>query len=203
MSGFTAGRVRARSAAAHRRRRCPRRKASGSDAAEHDGGTPSDASTRAKADVWNTPGAQRWQRTFRRRQLIVARVAGTAGGPGTPPDWPEMGKAAYHGLVGDVVATLLPQTEADPVALLMQYLVYFGNAVGRGPYYLVESSKHFANLFVLLAGATAKARKGLSADRVRSIFRDGRSRLGSAAASGAASPREKASSTPSATRSMP
>jgi hypothetical protein len=49
--------------------------------------------------------------------------------------WPVLGAAAYHGLAGEVVATLLPQTEADPVALLLQYLVYFGNAVGRGPYY--------------------------------------------------------------------
>ena len=99
-------------------------------------------------------------------------AGGTAGGPGVPTDWPEMGKAAYYGLVGDVVRTLLPQTEADPVALLAQYLVYFGNAVGRGPYYLVESSKHFTNLFALMVGATAKARKGLSADRVRSIYRE-------------------------------
>ncbi len=67
-------------------------------------------------------------------------------------------------------ATLSPQTEADPVALLLQYLAYFGNAVGRGPYYEVENDKHFANLFVLLAGETAKARKGLSAGRIRHIF---------------------------------
>ena len=52
--------------------------------------------------------------------------------------------------------TLLPQTEADPVALLLQYLVYFGNAVGRGPYYQVENDKHFAILFVLLVGNTAR-----------------------------------------------
>ena len=81
-----------------------------------------------------------------------------------------LGAAAYHGLAGEVVATLLPQTEADPVALLLQYLVYFGNAVGRGPYYQVENDKHFANLFLLLAGNTAKARKGLSAGRIRHIF---------------------------------
>ena len=84
--------------------------------------------------------------------------------------WPVLGAAAYHGLAGEVVATLLPQTEADPVALLLQYLVYFGNAVGRGPYYQVENDRHFAILFLLLVGNTAKARKGLSANRVRFIF---------------------------------
>ena len=63
---------------------------------------------------------------------------------------------------------LLPQTEADPVALLLQYLAYFGNAVGRGPHYMVENDRHFPNLFVLLAGETAKARRsGLPPSDIR------------------------------------
>jgi hypothetical protein len=42
-----------------------------------------------------------------------------ANGPDTGNTaWPELEAAAYHGLTGEVVATLLPQTEADPVALL-------------------------------------------------------------------------------------
>ena len=108
------------------------------------------------------------------------REAPTATGTATPSQrrehgrehrpWPVLGAAAYHGLAGEVVSTLAPQTEADPVALLLQYLVYFGNAVGRGPYYQVENDKHFANLFLLLVGETAKARKGLSAGRIRHIF---------------------------------
>ena len=56
------------------------------------------------------------------------------------------------------------------MALLLQYLAYFGNAVGRGPHYMVENDQHYPNLFVLLAGETAKARKGLSAGRIRHIF---------------------------------
>ena len=35
---------------------------------------------------------------------------------------------------------------------------------------MVENDKHFPNLFVLLAGETAKARKGLSAGRIRHVF---------------------------------
>jgi hypothetical protein len=56
--------------------------------------------------------------------------------------WPVIAPAAYHGLAGEVVARILPDTESDPAALLLQYLVSFGNAVGRGPYYQIESSKH-------------------------------------------------------------
>jgi len=86
------------------------------------------------------------------------------------PAWPTLAQAAYHGLAGEVVARLLPNTESDPAALLLQYLTSFGNAVGRQPYYLVERTRHFCNLFVVLIGSTAKARKGTAAERIRTIF---------------------------------
>jgi hypothetical protein len=69
-----------------------------------------------------------------------------------------------------VLFWLAPDTEADFAALLLQFLVSFGNAVGRKPHYLVEGTKHYPNLFVVLAGQTAKARKGTSADRIRQLF---------------------------------
>jgi hypothetical protein len=84
--------------------------------------------------------------------------------------WPMMAPAAYHGLAGEVVARILPDTESDPAALLLQYLVSFGNAVGRGPYYQIEHDRHFANLFTVLVGQTSKSRKGTSAGRIRAIF---------------------------------
>ena len=69
-----------------------------------------------------------------------------------------------------MVARILPDTESDSAALLLQYLVSFGNAVGRGPHYLVEQDRHFANLFTVLVGQTSKSRKGTSARRIRPIF---------------------------------
>lgn len=84
--------------------------------------------------------------------------------------WPVLDTAAYHGLAGEVVAQILPHTESDPVALLLQYLVSFGNAVGRQPHYLIEQTEHFANLFTVLVGQTSKSRKGTSASRIRAIF---------------------------------
>jgi hypothetical protein len=84
--------------------------------------------------------------------------------------WPVMDAAAFHGLAGEVVARILPDTESDPAALLLQYLVSFGNAVGRQPYYLIEQDRHFANLFTVLVGQTSKSRKGTSAGRIRAIF---------------------------------
>jgi Protein of unknown function (DUF3987) len=85
--------------------------------------------------------------------------------------WPVMDPAAYHGFAGEVVARILPDTESDPVALLLQYLVSFGNAIGRRSYYLVEQDRHFTNLFAVLVGKTSKSRKGTSAGRIRAVFK--------------------------------
>lgn len=89
----------------------------------------------------------------------------------TAPTWPSpMGGAAFHGLAGDFVRMLEPHTEADPVALLIQFLVGFGNMVGRGPHILVEADEHHACLFAVMAGASAKARKGTSWSHVRRLL---------------------------------
>jgi hypothetical protein len=90
--------------------------------------------------------------------------------PTPSADWPSMPMAAYHGLPGEVVAVLGPHTESDQVALLLQYLVSFGNCVGRRPYFQTEDTRHYPNLFAVMVGNTAKARKGTSADRIRRIF---------------------------------
>ncbi|HEX5314978.1 MAG TPA: DUF3987 domain-containing protein [Gammaproteobacteria bacterium] len=88
-----------------------------------------------------------------------------------PQKWPEsMANEAFHGLAGDVVRTFEPHTEADPVALLMQFLAAFGNCIGRTAYYTVEGDRHFTNEYAVLVGETAKARKGTSWGRIRALF---------------------------------
>ena len=63
-----------------------------------------------------------------------------------------------------------PNTEADPAAILVQFLVAFGALVGRGPHFRVEGDEHHANLNLLLVGATAKGRKGTALGRVRAVY---------------------------------
>ena len=65
----------------------------------------------------------------------VADTPEPAKGNGQDRDaaWPMMVPAAYHGLAGEVVARILPDTESDPAALLLQYLVSFGNGLGDRP----------------------------------------------------------------------
>ncbi|HTX01604.1 MAG TPA: hypothetical protein VMD59_22670 [Acidimicrobiales bacterium] len=86
-------------------------------------------------------------------------------------DWPAPpGRAAFSGLAGDITATIEPHTESDPVALLVQLLVVFGSAIGRGAHFTVEATAHHTNEFVVLVGPSAKARKGSSFDHVERLF---------------------------------
>lgn len=74
-----------------------------------------------------------------------------------PPD-----EAAYHGPAGEIIHAIAPHTEADPVALLIQFLVALGSLIGRGPHFIVEADTHYLNLFASLVGVTSKGRKGTS-----------------------------------------
>jgi len=89
----------------------------------------------------------------------------------TEPEWPApLGLAAFHGIAGEFAAMLMPETEADPAALLFQFLTMFGNVIGDGLHYRVESTRHPARIFPVLVGKTAKGRKGTSFDRVVDLF---------------------------------
>ena len=84
--------------------------------------------------------------------------------------WPELKPDALHGLAGDAVRLIAPQSEADPAALLAQTLVAAGVLMGRMAHVRVEGDRHYPNLFALLVGQSAKARKGTSWGRVRDLF---------------------------------
>jgi hypothetical protein len=88
----------------------------------------------------------------------------------TEVPWPVMDQAAYYGLAGDVVRTTDPHTEADPNAVLLQYLSAVGNAIGRGPFYKVEGDQHFTKLNVVLVGDTSVGRKGTALGRVLELM---------------------------------
>jgi hypothetical protein len=86
------------------------------------------------------------------------------------PAWPTLDEAGYYGLAGDVVKTIGPHSEADPNAILIQFLVAIGNAIGRGPHYKIEGDFHYTKLFCVLVGATNNGRKGTSLGRVLQVM---------------------------------
>lgn len=86
-----------------------------------------------------------------------------------------LGEGAFHGIAGEIVRAIEPNTEADPAAMLVQLLAAFGFLAGRCAYFLADGTLHFPNLFVVIVGETAKSRKGTSWSRVRSLVESLRS----------------------------
>src|SRR5215216_483757 len=85
--------------------------------------------------------------------------------------WPALEEEAYCGLPGEIVRAIEPHTEADPVAVLMNLLCAYGNAIGRGAHMRVEGDVHNLKLYAGLVGETSKGRKGTSWSRVRQMMR--------------------------------
>ena len=81
-----------------------------------------------------------------------------------------LGSAALHGIAGDIVQLIEPHTEADPVAVLLQFLVAVGNVIGRGPGMSVDGAMHRMNLFGVLVGESAKGRKGSAWNQVINLM---------------------------------
>ena len=70
-----------------------------------------------------------------------------------------------------MVRLIEPSSEADPVGVLLQFLVGFGNAVGPGLSVLADGHQHHANEYVVTVGDSSRARKGTAwRARVRPIL---------------------------------
>jgi len=110
------------------------------------------------------------------------RPAGPAGAAAPAPaaaplpatasaSWPEPpNPAAFYGLAGDVVWTIEPETEADSLAVLAQFLVAYGSACGRWAFRPVGPRRHYANLYLVLVGPTSSGRKGTSWSWIEALF---------------------------------
>jgi len=86
-------------------------------------------------------------------------------------DWPIMAEEAYHGLGGEVVHRIEPNTESDPAGLLVTFLAEVGNCIGRGAHFVIEDDEHFCKIWAVLVGETAKARKGTGTKRIDRLMR--------------------------------
>jgi hypothetical protein len=94
-------------------------------------------------------------------------------GPAKPieTEWPaDAAEEAFYGFAGDVVRALAPHTEADKHALLVSFLVAFGNAAGGGPHFQVGATRHALREFAVLVGDTGQGRKGQSWTEIRKLF---------------------------------
>ena len=91
--------------------------------------------------------------------------------------WPTLLPDALPGLAGEFVALATRNSEADPAAVLMTFLVRFGVEVygfapGKGPYSRVGETRHPPRLYTVIAGASSRARKGTSAKPVLRLYEE-------------------------------
>jgi hypothetical protein len=85
-------------------------------------------------------------------------------------EWPApVSEDALIGPAGNAVRTIMPATESDVMAILLQYLVAVGNVIGRTAHFEVEADRHFAKNFVILVGPSSVGRKGTSLGYLKRI----------------------------------
>jgi len=86
------------------------------------------------------------------------------------PPWPKpLAQAAFHGLAGEVVRTIAPESEADPAALLVTFLIGVGSAAGYGVGFRVGTEHHGTNEFAGIVGASSDGAKGMSKAGLRPV----------------------------------
>jgi hypothetical protein len=114
-----------------------------------------------------------WEQT-EVRQLDRSRCTFDTPFKGNVAPWPApMKPKAFYGLAGRFVELAEPHTEADPSALLMEFLCYAGNVLGRTHHVMAGGDPHYTNLYACKVGATSSGRKGSSTAPVDAFFRDG------------------------------
>ncbi len=87
------------------------------------------------------------------------------------PTWPDpIHEDGFRGIAGELVRIIQPHTEADPAALLVQFLVAWGSLINRGSFYLAEADYHHTNEYMVLVGVTSKGRKGTSWGRILAVL---------------------------------
>ncbi|MBI3694153.1 MAG: hypothetical protein HY238_04855, partial [Acidobacteria bacterium] len=79
---------------------------------------------------------------------------------------------AYYGIAGRFVRLVEPHTEADSSFLLIQFLAYAGNIMGRRAFIWAGADRHYSNLFICGVGPTSTGRKGSAAGQSQLFFRD-------------------------------
>jgi hypothetical protein len=77
-----------------------------------------------------------------------------------------MGADAFYGAAGDFVRLVKPETEADPVALLGNFLVAAGLLFSRNAFAVADGKRHHAVEYLLMAGDSGVGRKGTATNRV-------------------------------------
>jgi hypothetical protein len=82
-----------------------------------------------------------------------------------------LGDAALYGFAGEIVHTIEPHSESDPVALLLQFLTAFGSVVGFRRHFMVEAISIIGHITPRRAFATSSAIRWVIRSQTKSTVR--------------------------------
>jgi hypothetical protein len=104
-------------------------------------------------------------------QTIVDRAvhATLDDGPDHHRNAPRPDPACLYGLVGDVARAGSENTEANPLAIALNFMAYLSAGIGRGAFTYVGNTRHYCRIFGLHVGRTGRGRKGDAASLVHRI----------------------------------
>jgi hypothetical protein len=85
-----------------------------------------------------------------------------SGGTLIVPKWPVPEGPIFHGIVGEVARLATANSEADPIGVVMTFLVMAGAYFGRTKYQPIGDAEHHTRIYAALVGQSAYARKGTS-----------------------------------------
>ena len=90
-------------------------------------------------------------------------------------EWPRpIDERGMHGIAGEFVRMVMPHTQADPNAILLTFLTFCGNHMGRKYFMWGGAKKHVGNLFLCLVGGSGTGQKGEAMNVVESFFKEGK-----------------------------
>lgn len=85
--------------------------------------------------------------------------------------WPKLHDAALQGAAGKILRAVMPTTEADDVAVLVNVLAAVGVWLGPGPHLWVANCRHPPIIWPVLVGRTSAGAKGTATDLACEIVR--------------------------------
>lgn len=88
--------------------------------------------------------------------------------------WPEpMNESGMWGIAGEYVRLVEEHTEGDRNIILLAFLAYAGNYMGRNFYVRTGADRHYPNLYLCPVGTTGTGRKGSGVSAAQAFFTEG------------------------------
>jgi hypothetical protein len=82
----------------------------------------------------------------------------------------DVDKAAFYGILGKLALETQPETEANPLFVLMHLMVFAGANIGRYPYFVLGPDKHRMLLNVATVAPSGVGRKGSASNVAKELW---------------------------------